>query len=241
MSTMVKMLEEAYLTLNNAVNDPEIVAILARVGYGSESLQEGLALYGAASQLIQTENDTRFNKVSTTATFKQTLAETQLQYHHDRRSARLTLKQWGTSQQFLQLGESRTNAYDSWFKQATGFYQGLANKPELQATVARMGLTLERINQGLLSLQTLKALRSQILSDTATVTNAQEERNDTLQTFEQWMFTFRGIARFALAAHPGHLKMLGLKAVASKVKKQNATRVEKNHSIDLATLLNVAA
>lgn len=217
------------------------MAILARVGYGSESLQEGLALYAAASGLIQTQNNTRFNKVSTTATLTK-----HWQKHNFNTITIDALHVWrsnngGPVSNFYNLVKTVNSPYDGWFKQATGFYQGLANKPELQATVARMGLTLERINQGLLS---SKPSRHCVHRSCLTLPLSLTHRRNATTSFRHssnGCLPSVGLRRFALGCPSWPLEKAGVESSGVKAKKQNAVKVEKNHSIDMAALLNVTA
>lgn len=62
MASMEKTLEQAWIALHNAQNEPQVLSSLAQFGYSAERLQEGMALYVVARDLAQTQNDARHTK-----------------------------------------------------------------------------------------------------------------------------------------------------------------------------------
>lgn len=125
MATMERTLERARIALNNALNEPQVLATLSLYGYNGERLQLGMALYTIARDLAQTQSDARHSKVSATKGFYQNLRQAKLHYHHDLRAARLALQQNEESRYFLQLKGRRMGKFDGWHEQAKDFYFGL--------------------------------------------------------------------------------------------------------------------
>ena len=240
MTSMKKALEQTRIALTNALNDPQISATLASFGYGAERLQEGLALNEAASQSLQIQSDARLNKVTVNDNFQQLWQEAQRQFSYDLRGARLLLKQNPGASQFLQLNGPQSRTFDSWHGQAKSFYLGLRNRPDYQAVVQRMGLTLERINQGIYLLEQLEAIRLQQHVQKGNAGNKRNQRDETFAALDRWMFTFRGIARTAFADNPTHLETLGLAPAARKAKKPTAGLTVMQPAFNPQTLLMAA-
>lgn len=220
MKTMDTKLEPIRMTLSKAISDPEVLALLSRRGYGIEELQEGLALYALARDSAQNQGVARFSRVNATQTFHQRWRVVRIQYNHDVRLARLALKEYQGSRYFLQLDGTRTQAFGEWYEQAKEFYSSLTTQPDLLAAVAALGLTSERINQGIQQLQILEAARSQQQDQTGSAISTQRQRSAALDALNQWMTTFRRYARLALASVPEHLTTLGLDTSSQRTNKK---------------------
>ncbi len=240
MATIEKTLNQARNALSNATNDPQIAAILARCGYDAERLQEGLALYQAARDTLQIQGDSRFNKVHATERLQSYWKEAQFHYQQDLRAARVALKQTGGTQYRLQLDGKRMKAFDEWLGQAKAFYFGLRNQVELQSVVQSMGLTVERIQQGIESLQTLETFRLQQNVQKGSARAMQRQQQQAINTLERWMTTFRQYARLALASTPEYLVTLDLKPVSYKRKKSEEGTTRGGLSFDSTNLLTSA-
>lgn len=221
MIAMNEVLEQARVALNNATTDLEVLMALTLYGYGIERLQEGKTLYEAARDSVQMQKDAKYVKLNASQLFQQRWSELQLHYSQDLHTARLALKQDESARSFLQLDGTRAMAYANWREQVRTFYFGLLAQPELQTTVQTLGLTLERVNQGVQLLQALENARSQQLAQKGNAGNVRMQRNEAVDALNEWMITFRQIARIAFAKQPVHLATLGLEAEPRKQKKKD--------------------
>ncbi len=240
MATIEKTLEQARITLSNAANDAQLLAILTQYGYGSERLQAGMALYTAARDSVQTESNAQFSKVNATQSFQQDWKVAKLHYQNDLRLARVALKQHDATHHFLQLNGTRSKPFDAWQGQAKDFYLGLRNQSELQAIVEPIGLTTERIEQGIQHLQRLEVVRLQNQAEKGSVVDTRLQRHDTFQALNRWMFTFRQIARAALAGNPAHLARLALEPESRKQKKKDEVMIVAKPVMEATASLDVA-
>lgn len=220
MSTIEKFLEQARITLTNATNDPELIAILSRYGYGIEQMQEGKVLYANARDSVRMQHDARFQKVNTTQAVQELWQLAKLHYHNDVRTARVALKENQALRHFLQLDGTRPQTLQNWLGQAKEFYTRLSDRPELQALTAPLGLTYERIEQGLAYMQQLESFRAQRQSEQGNSVNTRLQRNESFEALKRWMFTFRMVARGVLAPYPAYLATLGLGTEVQRQKKR---------------------
>ena len=219
MATMEKILEQARITLSNAASDPQLLTSLSAYGYGSEKLQEGMALYELARVSVQAQNNARFNKAKTQQAFQKTCKLAQVHYRNDLNIARIALKDHADAQVLLQLNSKSGKTFAARHAQAREFYFGLRNKPELQPLVEGAGLTIERINRGIQYLETIDAVRLQQHNESGSVKDTKQERNAAFQALAGWMATFRTIARVAFADQPAKMIRLGLTSTPHKTKK----------------------
>lgn len=221
MASIEKMLEQTHFTLTSATNDPQLLAILTEYGYGNERLQQGLVLYAAARDSLQTQNNVTFSKVNATQLFLQEWKLARLYLHNDLRLARTALKQHDATQRFLHLNMGQTNNFTGWLKQAKEFYFGLRDQAELRGMVEALGLTDEKIEQGIQRIQRLGELRLQRHTEMSSVANTRFQRNKSFDALEQWMSTFRRLARVFLEPYPAYLVALGLGTETRKQKKSD--------------------
>lgn len=217
MKSMEPMLDQARVTLSMALSDPQLLEILARRGYGAEQLQEGMALCEIARNSIQTQGVARFSKVSATQTLQQKWKIAKFQYSHDVQSARLALKEYNGSGYLLQLNSTFPKNFEQWYAQAKDFYFTLNSHLELQTAVAKVGLSAERIAQGIQFLETLEELRTQQKTQQGSARRSRQQRDQEVEAFKRWMSDFRQYARLAFAATPSHLVTLGLEPASPKI------------------------
>lgn len=222
MSTIEKTLEQARITLTNATSDAELIAMLSRYGYGIEQLQEGKTLYENARDSVRMQSETYFQKVNTAQAIQELWQLAKLHYQNDLRVARVALKENHPLRHFLQLDGARPQALQNWLGQAKEFYARLSNRPELQTLLAPLGLTNERIEQGIAYMQQLESFRAQRHSEHGDTVNTRLQRNESFEALKRWMFTFRMVARGVLALYPAHLATLGLGTESRKQKKSTA-------------------
>ncbi len=227
MKSMDIVLEQIHTTLRTAINDPEVLTLLSRRGYDIAELQTGMTLVELARDSVQTQGIARFSKVNATQTFHETWRVAKIQYHHDVRVARLALNGLEGSRYFLHLDNSRLYTFDAWYVQAKEFYHSLRNQAELLALVARLGLTNERIDQGIQQLQALAVARTQQQTQKGSAVSSQRQRNQAFEDLTEWMTAFRQYARLALASTPEYLTILGLDSVSQKTsRKANLIKME---------------
>lgn len=240
MTSIEKELAQAYVALHNAANDLQVLATLTLYGYNSQRLQEGLVLYEVAHNSVETQTMAHFSKATGSKSFQQSWREAQLQYSQDRRAARVAFQQNEEIRSFLQLDGSYPKSFDSWHQQARTFYVGLLNQPELQAVVQTLGLTVERIQQGIHFLHQLKTARLQQHAQKGSVGDTRNQRNEAFEALHRWMVTFRQVARAAFASDSVHLATLGLQPESRRQKKKDEVMLGAKPAVDTTTSLTVA-
>jgi hypothetical protein len=220
MNSMEFTVRQVRNTLNRAINDPKIMALLTPRGYGFEQLQEGLALCDVVQNSLEAHGSTRLSKANITQTFNENWQNVKYYYHLDVQAARFAFKKNEGSSYFLQLAGKRFTSFDKWYVQAHEFYNGLRNQPELQSAVEKLGLTAERVTLGIQRLNELDAMHSQQQMQQDSATNTSRQRREAFAALNQWVYSFRRYARLALAATPEHLKTLGLESISAKAPKK---------------------
>ena len=231
---MAKALDQTRSILNSAADDPQLLAILTRYGYGYEYLQEGIALCDSARISLQTQSKMRLNKVVARQAFQKNWEFAMLHYNNDLRLARVALKSYSGSSYFLQLNGTRAKEYEAWYEQAQSFYFGLRAEPEMHSLIEQIGLTAERIDHGVQLLQRLDADYQQRKVEKNNSVKTMQQRNEAFLALDRWMFTFRAIARTVLANQPAYLAKLGLEPKSSKAKKKEEVLQVKLSTLDTA-------
>ena len=222
MATFEKSLGLAQTALRNAIDDPKLYSRLAFYGYGLEQLQEGLMLCETVANLQQSQNDTRFNKITIKQNFQEHWLEAKFQFQRDLHVARFVFGKDEDTSSALQLNGKYGTNFDTWYKHAKNFYFSLRNKPELQAAVASKGLTSDRIEQGIERLAQLEADRRATQAHKGSSSDSRAQRDEAFQKLKRWMVKFRTVARVAFDEQPNLLASLGIPTPSSKPKKKSS-------------------
>ena len=222
MATLEQTLLQVRTALSNAMENPQLLSMLSLYGYGVERLQEGMILWDTAANLLQSQNDTRFNKATAKKNFQEHWLDAKFHLQRDLHIARFVFRKDDAMYSLLQLNGNFSKDFDTWYQHTKKFYFGLRNKPELQAAVASKGLTPDRIEQGIERLAQLEADRRATQAQKGNSSDSRTQRIEAFQALKRWMIKFRTVARVAFDEQPNLLASLGIPTPSSKPKKKSS-------------------
>lgn len=234
MATFEKTLEQVRIALRNAMDDPQLLSTLSLYGYGMERLQEGMAYYETANAQLQSQNDANFAKTKTLRSFEKNWETARFYLQSDLKVAQFVLSKDESMDPLLPVNTPNSRNFDKWREHAKSFYLGLRKDPELQAAVASMGLSAERIEIGIERLRALEEERRAIQSQKGNTNDSRKRRSAAFQELHHWMIRFRKIARVAFEAQPGYLSSLGIQPPTQQSK-------QKKKSVPVLPLASPAA
>lgn len=215
---MVVKLDQDRSTLDTLANDPQLLASFSRYGHGIEYLQAGMVLNDLARASLKSQGYARLNKVTAQQNFQKDWRRAMIHYQTDLHMARMSLKEYNGTHYFLKLDGARAKGFKNWHGQAKGFYSGLQGSPMLLEIVVPLGLTMERIEQGLQLLQALESMYKQKKDVKGDAVDTLQQRREAYRAFNLWMVDFRAMARLAFKSQPAHLVRLGLEPQSRKAK-----------------------
>jgi hypothetical protein len=198
--------------LKNAVQAPEIFALLEPRGYNSERLDAGWALHKEAYRLLR-EQELRYgDQYEAGEAFRRLRKQAKNRYSELRRLARIALRGDAGLFKALALDERPGQSLSAWLAHARQFLDNaLADEPILEK-LARVGVSPETLTETReLTRQVEKAADTHEAAKGRAI-KATEERNQAFSDFRLWMYDFRQVCRVALAPSPQLLEKLGIKA-----------------------------
>ncbi|MGB5913954.1 MAG: hypothetical protein WBG63_03760 [Phormidesmis sp.] len=204
------LLSEAQLAIENALNNPKVLAYLSDFGYTSARIQQGKKLYNiaAAAQLAQATE--AGEQISTTATLNEAWEIAKKTYIRFVKVARVAFKRDSGVSTQLDLSGSRKRTLSGWMAQATQFHKNaLANKEILKA-LAEFGITKQKLEAGLKEVDALESANLMQEKEKGEAQAATQTRDAALDELQDWLSDYLAIAKVALEEDPQLLEGLGV-------------------------------
>ncbi len=204
---IIVRLENAWMAIEGALNDEEIIKALKPYGYSRQEILKGKALYNDADALHNNRSVKFSRQRKATDHFNHARLEAHAIYIRHVQLARLVVPPDRTRYPLLHLNGSRKRAFTEWLSQARAFYQNISLIAE---ELARQGVTPEELEQAAAMVDAVTAARVQQNAHKSRVQQSKEERDAALEALNVWMEDFTRTVRFAFAKNPRQLEALGV-------------------------------
>ena len=208
--TEVGFLAFSRVALQAPKDKPEIATPLAAVGYTTEKIAEGDTLLEAAETSYENnfreDNETR-DSYKAFSTLKDEVEEL---FRQDRRITRVVFRKDPTTLQNLGVDKQVSRVYVQWVKGLEKFYDVTLNSAEVQAELAKLNLTVERLTANKLKLDELKAARTLYLQEEGESQQATKEKDAAMDALSDWMIDYKAVAKIALEDKPQLLESMGM-------------------------------
>ena len=203
------LLENDDVALTNAETQPEIASEMAELGYNSGKISEGRTILNNAKAAYN-ENKREDDETSVAfKIYKQKHDDIDKLYSLDRKKAKVVFDEDTAVMKKLKLTGRIPQSYIRWVDSVETLYNELRSEPELQAKVARLKITTERISQALTLIDELKAARKEYLREKGESQEATQKKDEAFGKLDDWMSEFFKVARIALEEKPQLLEALG--------------------------------
>lgn len=212
--TIESRLLAARLALNNALDNPEILAELRRFGYGEERLEEGRSLLAEAEELVDRQKVEYGEQYEATAVFKEAQQMADEVYSLTLKVARVAFKGNQKARNALVLDGRRQRSISGWVGQARTFYNNLLDQPDLLERMATFGYDQGKLEEERARLERVANLNDRQESEKGEAQEASQKRDAALDALDEWLADFTEIAEVALVASPQRLEQLGLRVAA---------------------------
>lgn len=197
-------------SINNALNNEAIQALLETFGYNSEVLNVGKELYTKTESLHTKQKKEYGEQYAATDKLNEVLALANHRYMQDLKVARIGLKGNRAAREAMLLGGRRKESLSGWLKQTHAFYTNALELPEVLSAMARFNRTKEHLEEGQAMVNAVEQAYAVQLKEKGEAQNATPVRDDAFDDLQEWMSDFVGIARIALEAQPQYLEILGI-------------------------------
>ena len=204
------LLSQAQLAIENALNNPQVLAYLADFGYTTERINQGKKLYNLAAAAQLQQQSEAGDQLSATAAVNAAWETAKKTYSRLMKVSRVALKNNAGAAVKLDLGGTRKKSLSGWMAQATQFYkQALANRDILSA-LKEFGITEQKLKTGLRELDAVEAANQKQEKEKGDAQAATQKRDAALDELQDWLSDYLAIAKVALEGDSQLLEGLGV-------------------------------
>lgn len=212
--TIDSQLFAAQLAINNALNDPDILADLNRFGYDKAKINAGKALLEKAKRLVDQQKVRYGEQYAAGETLAQAHQSANEAYGITFKVAKVAFKDNVNAQNALELGGRRKRSLVGWLGQAQIFYNNLLAYSDLLVRMANFGYDRTKLESERGLVEQVAHLNEQQEAEKGEAQEATKQRDAALDALDEWVTDFKAIAEVALIASPQRMEKLGLRVMA---------------------------
>jgi len=204
-----EQLSAAQLALDNALNQPEILAALADYRYDAARLNEGKTLFTQVQDLHALQKALYGRQYAATEAFHNAWNTAKDVYMDYVTIARLALKTTPAALLSLGLNGKRKIAFAGWITEALLFYDNAAHNEDISNALAEFGLIGAKLAKGRALVEAVVDANGIQEQAKGSAQAATLKRDEALAALNAWLGDFRRIAKIALKGKEQLLGSLG--------------------------------
>ena len=209
--SIANQLERSRSIINNCQTDPVLIAVLADFGYGTDQLNEGLALYNDAKQKEERTDIEYGEERKSYQNYATKRDELNKRYMRHIKLARIVLKDDLDGQVSLKLSGRRKYSFADFSTQVRSFYSNALLQEPIKLKLDRFVKEAD-LQQGLNEITTVSNLYDTYLREQGEAQRATLERDDSIDRLQDWISDLIAVARIAFEDDPQQLEKLGITA-----------------------------
>ena len=222
--TVSKLINQANLLINNSLDNPEIIALVAKRGVTEAKLTGGKALLAAAQASLVTQDAGMGAKTGATARLIALEAEARTAFQDLKQSCKQAFKDDVGMQTTLELKGMMPRALDKFLVAAYKLFDQAAGQTAAQAALEAFGYTPAFLADERAKIAALdQANRAQEAAKGA-AEGGTLEQNQALKDLQAFVSQYLVVARIALRARPDLQDVIGLNAPAQKAAEARAAK-----------------
>ncbi|MGB3780802.1 MAG: hypothetical protein WA960_20735 [Tunicatimonas sp.] len=202
--TQNALLNEAFVTITNALNNPQLQEALSHYGYTAPRLRTGLERHATAKQLTRQRQRAIQTAKETAELYQSSREQLVERFQMHRELARVAYKREAAHTDHLKLTGARETTIVDLLAQAETFYANVPTAMMEKYHVPRK--ELNEMTKLVAKVQELQAMQRDTQSQVQSLTQLRLRAIKALQT---WMRRFMTVAKVALEEQPQQLEALG--------------------------------
>jgi hypothetical protein len=206
--TEAELLETFRISLENVRNQSDIAGIMAEFGYPSEIINEGESLFNNARKAYDHNKQEGDETSKSYLDFLDVKHELAKRYSNDRKIAKVVFRNDSAIKMQLALNGEIPAAYLNWLEFVRKLYQELVQNTELQAKVAPLKLTKEKIVEATNLISLVESSRADYIRELGESQQSKVQKDHAFAQLETWMREFYAVAKIALEDKEGLLKAI---------------------------------
>jgi|SRR5690554_128014 len=204
-----KYLEQCRISLNNAINQPEILRLMSAVGYGPDVIEDGKARWRDARQAYDGNQKEGDESSVASHAFRSQRKELAGFFKRDRNLAKVVFRYDGETAARIGIAESVPKAYVRWIETVKKFYANSLADTAIQSQLLRLEITADRLSEGAERVAALEEARSIYMMEEGESQDATKLKDAAIERLEDWMQDFYAVAKVALSGRPQLAESLG--------------------------------
>lgn len=208
--TIDERLGKYELMLNVALSDEEIIPLLTEFGYSTEVVNQGKQLFDTAFELNQTQKREYGEQYGATDELRVARKDAYEKYITLVKLARIALKNDRDLLSRLELNGKRQKSYEKLVAQMESFYKGALSETKVQEGLARFNITPEKLEAAKNLMEVMKEKYQTQKKETSEAQRATKDRDAAMESLDDWMSDFIGVAKIALTAEPQYIERMGI-------------------------------
>lgn len=198
------------LKLNNAVDNPDILADMSELNWNEPKMKKGLERCDEADELIKKQLNEYGEQHAATAVYDTLRDSVNKIYIRTLKVARIVLEDNEKAQTALMLRGKRKRSQSGWLEQATTFYDNLFKNPEMLTKMEEYSYTKEKLETEQARISEVEAAAAKQKNETGDAQAATDKRDARMEELDKFMSEFVAFARIALDEDPQRLEKLGI-------------------------------
>ena len=210
------------LAIDSSIESPSILAALANYGFDEARLQAGNELIDTVVTKDVAQKRAYGKQYAASLRLAQAWQEADATYYDvHRRLAKLMLKQDTERLHALLLSQRKKRTYAGWVAQATWFYTSALEDPNVVDAFAQFNISQVHLEEGLARVEYIHVLKKAQEKEKTAAQKATKARDTALGALNEYLSTFREVARIALTNSEDDLETLQLAAVPQQDSPEN--------------------
>ncbi|MDJ0701906.1 MAG: hypothetical protein QNJ46_01385 [Leptolyngbyaceae cyanobacterium MO_188.B28] len=200
--TIDNFLTIAQIAIDDALNNPRVLAALERQGYTRDRIRSGKTLYENALTAHRWRKAVHNDQMRTAAALNQAWKISQKSHRQLVKAARLRFKSDLGVTTRLNLNSRGKRSLSSQLLHAQQLYTNLLNSPELMDALQPSGITPAKLKIAQAEIEIVQTAHLVNAKEKLTAQAAAKARNAAINTLRAWLSDFIHIARIALRKNP---------------------------------------
>ena len=203
-------LHSAQVAIDNTLEDPILVEGMSKYGYPPDSVMEGKSMYLEAKELVDSQRKEYGEQTEAMHFLHDLFDEADHRYAKLLKIARIVLEKERNSYLGLGLAGRRKRSMSGWLNQAQTFYNNALAQEDVLETLGRYGITKKDFQDGKKEVEVVQKANNKYLREIGDAQQATIERDEAIDSMEDWMGDFISIARIAFDEDPQYLEKMGV-------------------------------
>ncbi len=209
-SSVAERLKAADMAIRNAQGDVQIARSVAKFGYKSAELKNGVALVEAGRAAVERKAATLGDKKLATVRLAAAEQTARFAFQDLAQTARAAFARNRDKLVPLGLNQPMPRRRDHLVTMGKALFSNAAEDPGILAVLARFGYDDERLSQERAKIDALAAALARQAAANGATQQATVEKDGAMEALDLWMSAFIRIARVALRGEPQLLEKLGV-------------------------------